>query len=95
MPAAIEEIRRLRDASGRSHLPFAMGGGVSLYVGEPGWDVGAHSVTGNPDALAEALAAQSAIGVTHVQLRFPSRTSSELLEQIAAFGAEVLPLTRS
>jgi probable F420-dependent oxidoreductase len=95
MTAAIEEIRRLRDAAGRAELPFAMGGGASLYVGEPAWDVGPHCVTGKPEALADALTAQSAIGVTHLQLRFPARSSGELLEQIAAFGDEVLPLTRS
>jgi probable F420-dependent oxidoreductase len=95
MPAAVGEIRRLREAAGRSELPFAMGGGASLYVGDPGWDVGPGCITGKPDVLAEALAAQAAIGVTHVQLRFSARSSSEVLDQVAAFGSEVLPLMRS
>ena len=42
-----------------------------------------------------SLAAQAAIGVTHVQLRFSARSSNEVLDQVAAFGSEVLPLTRS
>jgi hypothetical protein len=30
--------------------------------------------------------------VTHLQVRFPSRTLAELVDQVAAFGAEVGPL---
>ncbi len=95
MAAAIEEIRRLREAAGRAALPFAMGGGASLYVGKPEWDVGPNCVSGTPDALAEALIGQSAIGVTHLQVRFLSRSCSEMVDQIAAFATEVLPLTPS
>jgi hypothetical protein len=94
MATAIDEIQRMRDAAGRSEQPFAMGGMASLYVGQPTWDVGPWTVSGKPDALAEAIAEQSRIGVTHVQLRLPSRSSSELLDQVAAVGAEVLPLTQ-
>jgi probable F420-dependent oxidoreductase len=95
MAAAIDEIQQMRDAAGRSEQPFAMGGMASLYVGEPTWDVGPWTVSGKPDALADAIAEQARIGVTHVQLRFPSRSSSELVNQVTAFGAEVLPLTQT
>jgi probable F420-dependent oxidoreductase len=91
MPAAIKEIDRLRDAVGRSHLPFAMGGMTRMYVGDPGWDVGP-CLTGNPQALSEALAQQASIGVTHLQVKFPSRSVEELIDQISAFGSEVAPI---
>ena len=81
----------MREAAGRADGPFAMGGMGRFYVGDPGRDVG-RCVTGKPEALAEALAQQAAIGVTHVGLRFPSNSAGELVEQIEAFGAEVVPL---
>ena len=93
MPAAVAEINRAREAAGRTG-PFAMGGMASLYVGEPDWDIGPWCVSGKPDALAEAVAGQGAIGVTHVQVRFPSRSCDELVDQMAAFGEEVAPLVR-
>jgi probable F420-dependent oxidoreductase len=91
MAAAIQEIHRIREAAGRADGPFAMGGMGRLYVGDPGRDLGP-CVTGKPEALAEALAQQAAIGVTHVGLRFPSNSAGELIDQIEAFGAEVVPL---
>ena len=91
MVAAISEIRQLREAAGRTDRPFAMGGRARVYVGDPGRDVGP-CVRGKPERLAEALADQAAMGVTHLQVRFPSRRSQELVDQILAFGADVLPL---
>ncbi len=91
MAAAIAEIRQSREAAGRSDKPFAMGGMARLYVGEPGRDLGP-CVTGKPEAVAEALAGQAALGVTHLQVRFPSRSAAELVDQMSAFGTEVVPL---
>lgn len=91
MAAAVAEINRLRESAGRADRPFAMGGMMSMYVGEPGWDVG-WGVTGKPEALAEAVANEAGVGVTHMQVRFPSRTCAELLDQMAAFSEEVAPL---
>jgi hypothetical protein len=95
MAGAIAEIQQMRAAARRAEQPFAMGGMGSLYVGQPSWDVGPGCVSGKPDALADAIAQQVNVGVTHVQLRFPCRSSNELVDQIAAFGAEVLPLTQA
>jgi probable F420-dependent oxidoreductase len=92
MAAAVEGINRLRQSAGRAELPFAMGGTMRIHVGDPGWDVGAWCVTGKPDAVAEAVAAEAAVGVTHLQVSFPSRTCDELLDQMAAFSEEVAPL---
>ncbi len=91
MAAAIQEIRSMREAAGRADLPFAMGGMTRLYVGDPGWEVGP-GVSGKPDALAESLAGLAAIGVTHAQLKFPSRSAAELVDQLSAFSSDVVPL---
>ncbi len=91
MAAAIQEIRSMREAAGRADLPFAMGGMTRLYVGDPGWEVGP-CLSGKPDALAESLAGLAAIGVTHAQLKFPSRSAAELVDQLSAFSSDVVPL---
>jgi probable F420-dependent oxidoreductase len=91
MEATISEIHRLREAAGRADRPFAINGSARLYIGEPSWEVGP-CVTGKPEAVAEAIEVQRRIGATHVQLRIPSRSADELIDQITAFGADVVPL---
>ena len=49
-------------------------------------------VTGNADKLAAAVRDVVSTGVTHVHVRLPSRSCSELTDQIEAFGREVIPL---
>lgn len=63
-----------------------------LYVGEPGWDVGAHTLSGKPEHIAGRLREFGDMGVNHLQVRFRNRTLQELLDQIDAFGSEVAPL---
>jgi probable F420-dependent oxidoreductase len=92
MAAAIAEIRRVRDAAGRLDEPFAISGGLSLYVGKPGWDPGEACVAGPPELAAERARDLIDLGITHLQVRFRSRSSDELLAQIAAFGQDVVPL---
>jgi hypothetical protein len=66
-----------------------------VYVGTPAFDIGKYSVSGSPQQLVDSFNELGAIGVSHLQLRFASRSASELCDQIAAFGAEVGPhLTR-
>ena len=65
-----------------------------LYVGEPSWDVGEHTLHGSPDLIAEQLRELGAMGVSHLQVRFRSRDVGEAVEQITAFGAEVAPLLK-
>ncbi|MGW6903035.1 LLM class F420-dependent oxidoreductase [Streptomyces sp. NPDC054940] len=92
LPAQIARIRRLREEAGVEG-PFVMGAIVEpLYVGTPTWDVGRRTIAGAPDALAESLRAYRAMGVDQIQVRFRSRSRSELTDQIGAFGAEVGPL---
>jgi alkanesulfonate monooxygenase SsuD/methylene tetrahydromethanopterin reductase-like flavin-dependent oxidoreductase (luciferase family) len=63
-----------------------------IYVGEPSWDLGRPAVTGSPERIAEAMRAWTSLGVNHLQVRFPSRSVGELVEQVVAFGTTVGPL---
>ncbi|WP_329339729.1 TIGR03619 family F420-dependent LLM class oxidoreductase [Streptomyces sp. NBC_01352] len=91
LPAQIERIRNLREEAVLQG-PFTIGAiAEPLYVGTPTWDVGRRTLTGPPDALAESLRAYRAMGVHQIQVRFRSRSRTELTDQMAAFGAEIAP----
>ncbi|WP_210581605.1 TIGR03619 family F420-dependent LLM class oxidoreductase [Streptomyces sp. GESEQ-4] len=91
LPEQIARIRRLREEAGIQG-PFVIGAiAEPLYVGTPTWEVGRRTLTGPPDALAESLRAYRAMGVDQIQVRFRSRGRGELIDQIAAFGADVAP----
>lgn len=91
LPAQIERIRNIREEAAVQG-PFAIGAiAEPLYVGTPAWDVGRRTLTGPPDALAESLRAYRAMGVHQIQVRFRSRSRTELTDQMAAFGAEIAP----
>jgi probable F420-dependent oxidoreductase len=93
LPAQLAFIRDERRRHHGADLPIEIGGTSPwLYVGTPGFDVGENACTGSPAAIAENLRALGALGVQHVSVRFRSRSCEELLDQIAAFGAEVAPL---
>jgi probable F420-dependent oxidoreductase len=63
-----------------------------LYVGEPSWDLNRECVSGSPEQLAAELNKWAAVGVNHIQVRFPSRSVGELVDQVTAFGEQVGPL---
>lgn len=93
LPERIARIRRLREEAGLAGEPFTVGAITEpLYVGEPAWDVGRRTLTGPPEALAKSLAAYAEMGVHQIQVRFRSRSVTELLDQIRAFSGEVAPL---
>jgi probable F420-dependent oxidoreductase len=92
MPAAIASIREQRERAGLSMEGFAVGGGISAYVGEPDWDVAPWVTSGSADAIAGQLTQLAAIGVTHVQVRPPSRSVDELVDQLGRFATDVAPL---
>ena len=93
MPAAVAYLREHRAAAGLGDAPIDIGTITeTLYVGEPGWDVGGRTISGKPDAMADKLREFRDMGVSHLQVRFRSRTFAELLDQFDAFGAEVAPL---
>jgi probable F420-dependent oxidoreductase len=62
-----------------------------LYVGAPRWDVGDRAISGSPERIAESLNEFGAMGVSHLQLRFRSRSRDELLDQMQAFHRDVAP----
>jgi probable F420-dependent oxidoreductase len=79
----------------RGEEPIDLGATIApeyLYVGTPTWDVGAATRSGSPDALASSLNEFGAMGVSHLQLRFRSRSLTELLDQMDAFHRDVAPL---
>jgi probable F420-dependent oxidoreductase len=94
MAAAIAFLHQRRAEKGRTG-PFAIGGfAMPMYIGTPGWDLGENSVSGSPDELAARILEWSSVGSTHVQVRLRSRSAAEMVDQIEAFGAEVIPQTR-
>ncbi|MFF7182851.1 TIGR03619 family F420-dependent LLM class oxidoreductase [Streptomyces sp. NPDC008121] len=91
LAAQIARLRELRAEAGIAD-PITVGAIVEpLYVGEAGWEVGRRTLSGKPEALAESLNAYGAMGVDQIQVRFRSRSRSELTDQMAAFAAEVAP----
>lgn len=73
--------------------PIAVGAlGGPIYVGDATWELPRGTVAGGAGQLAESLSEWAAMGVSHVQVRFPSRSADELCDQIVAFGEQVAPL---
>ncbi|MFB6570642.1 TIGR03619 family F420-dependent LLM class oxidoreductase [Streptomyces noursei] len=92
LPGQIAKVRRLREAAGVDE-PIEIGAIVEpVYVGNAGWDVGRRTLVGAPERIAASLREYGAMGVHQIQVRFRSRGRAELVEQVAAFGAEVGPL---
>ena len=95
MPAAIAYLREHRKQT-IGDEPIDIGTITEvLYVGDPGWDVGGHTLTGPPEHLAERLREFGAMGVSHLQVRFRNRSRAELLDQMDAFHTGVAPLLDS
>lgn len=92
MVAAVAQLRRERAAAGRDGS-FAIAGGISVYIGQSAAWLPDGFVTGTPERLAEQVLAEAALGATHIQVRFASRSCTELLDQIEAWAKEVAPLT--
>jgi hypothetical protein len=62
-----------------------------IYVGEAPFEIEPFCATGSAEAIAARLLRYRAIGVDHMQIRFRSRSASELVDQIDAFGRDVAP----
>ncbi|MFE7647728.1 LLM class F420-dependent oxidoreductase [Streptomyces phaeoluteigriseus] len=88
LPAQIDRLRRLR-----GDTPLTIGALTEpLYVSTPAWDVGRRTLHGTPESIAESLREYRAMGVHQIQVRFRSRSRTELTDQMAAFGEEVAPM---
>lgn len=91
MEAGIAYVRAHRAAT-RGDDPIVLGAlSGPLHVGEPGWDTG-RCVRGPAEKIAAYLRTYRDLGVDQIQVAFPSRSASELCDQIAAFAADVAPL---
>ena len=94
LPGQIEYLLEHRRRT-RGDDPIDLGATLApeyLYIGEPQWDVGDATVSGSPAQLADSLNEFGAMGVNHLQLRFRSRSLTELLDQMDAFHRDVAPL---
>jgi probable F420-dependent oxidoreductase len=92
MPDSIAYLHEHRDAV-RPGQPIEIGMITEhIYVGDPEWDVPKHALTGAPEKIADSLNEYGAMGVSHLQLRFASRSIDELCDQMARFGGDVGPL---
>ncbi|HUC35965.1 MAG TPA: TIGR03619 family F420-dependent LLM class oxidoreductase [Acidimicrobiales bacterium] len=92
MPEQIAYLKALREEK-RGGAPIDIGAlAGAFHLGEPSWELPRGTVSGTAEQVAENLGELVAMGVSHVQLRFPSRSVEELCDQMAAFGEEVGPL---
>jgi probable F420-dependent oxidoreductase len=92
MPDSIAYLQEHREQS-RPGEPVDVGMITEhIHVGTADWDVPKYTLSGEPDRIAASLNEYGAMGVSHLQLRFASRSIGELCDQMARFGAEVAPL---
>lgn len=92
MEKAIAYIREERERS-RGGEPIELGmNSPWLYVGTPSFDLGPNSLSGSAEIIAADLRQRKQLGISHLGVRFRSRSCDELIEQIERFGSEVGPL---
>ncbi|MGH7899099.1 MAG: LLM class F420-dependent oxidoreductase, partial [Candidatus Binatia bacterium] len=76
----------------RGDLPIEIGANPPrLHVGKPRFEVAPETRTGSGEELAAWLGGFGKLGINHLGIRFETRSCDELVEQIAAFGSEVMP----
>jgi len=88
------QIAYLKAQRARAHgdAPIDIGMNTDwLHVGRPAWDVPAGTRTGSAAELAAHVRDLAGLGVTHVGVRFRSRSCDELIDQVDAFAADVAP----
>jgi probable F420-dependent oxidoreductase len=91
MKAAIQFIRDERAAT-VGDAPIDLGVNTeSLYIGTPSFEIGQYDLAGPAGKIAERLRKYGRLGINQLQVRFRSRSASELCDQIRAFGSEVGP----
>lgn len=91
LASAIAFIREHR-ARVRGEEPIEIGANSErIYVGKPGFDLGPGDRSGSGEELAAPLRDLKKLGVSHLGIRFRTRSCDELVEQIEAFATEVMP----
>ncbi len=95
MPESIAYLEEHRDKV-RPGEPIEVGMITEMiHIGDAGWELPPYTRTGSPDFIAEKMNEYGKLGISHLQLRFATRSVDELCDQIARFGDEVGPsLTR-
>lgn len=94
MPGSIALLNKTREEAGVSS-PCAIGTITDyIYVGQATWETEA-PLSGEPEKIAEALRDYVDMGVSHLQVRFKSRSVNEQADQMAAFASLVAPLLSS
>ena len=92
MAVLVPQLLALREEL-RPGDPIAVGAlAGAMHLGPENGELPRGTVSGSPDELADSLRQWAALGASHVQVRFPSRSADELCDQIAAFGEQVMPL---
>ena len=66
--------------------------GGMCHIGTPTHETGPDTMVGSGASIAERLHASIPEGAHLVQIMFSARSSGEFCDQVAAFGAEVIPL---
>ncbi len=91
LPVQIATVREHRRRV-RGDVPIEIGANSEwLHVGTPSFDLGPNSRSGTGEAIAASLHELHRLGVSHCGVRFRSRTCDELIDQIEAFAAQVMP----
>jgi len=90
LPPLIDYLRAER-SRWRPDDPLDIGAGVSVRLGDTA-DEEPGVLAGHAEQLAERLRSIADLGVNHLQLRFPTGSASEQVEQVLAFGEAVGPL---
>ena len=65
-----------------------------VRIGPVPSDLPKGAISGSPERIAESICGLSELGVSHVQVRFVSRSAQDLCDQMDAFGSQVGPLLR-
>ncbi|HLX88373.1 MAG TPA: hypothetical protein VKR22_07970, partial [Acidimicrobiales bacterium] len=77
----------------RPGIPIEVGAlAGAMHLGPASGELPRGTLAGEADELAASLRDWAELGVSHIQVRFPSRSADELCDQIAAFGEQVMPL---
>lgn len=72
---------------------FMIGGGLSCYLGQPGFEIPSWTIHGSSERIIDAVGQLADQGVTHAQVRIPSLSCDDLVEQISRFAHDVVAAT--
>ena len=92
MPESIAYLNKHRDEVRPGAEPEIGVITERIHLGTPDFDVPKSTLTGSPEQVAESLNEFGAMGISHLQVGFQSRSIDELCDQMERFGTEVGPL---